>query len=388
MEKINEYKIAFLGIFVLSLVAFSCNKLENYSVESATLDRPTLGVTVSSAVDSALVLSAVSTMDGYITIAILDGDDDSDYDNDDILTGNITNLSLITNKATANNSIQFSFSGLTQNTAYRILAVASNSEGNTGNQADMTIDTDDTYPPELTGNTPEISLEPTVAIGQVVTLSFNENVRLGDVSKIQFGYYNQSLGEIEWENVPEDSITVSGKSMTIIQPILPDNGVYCFVNIEDGAILDIIGNSYAGDSSGIDGSGNYYGIYFRTVKDFVLITEVSPDTAVLQDDPTFEVTVTFDTEISGLYNFSEDVTSDNNINFYYQSLDGSLKTVSVISDSINFSGTTVTIKQPYVPSDGDMIYVKIAEGVFSDINGNPTEAYEMEVGESSGWLIP
>ncbi len=389
MKYINKYTKVIMGSFLLSMLLFSCQKFEEFDSESAKLGKPTVTISIVSVGDSTITVSAASDMEGFLSMSVLYGSDTTEYNRVDILTGNISDevrLATSSNKVGANEQLTLSFESLVQNSSYKIVAVASNAEGNTSDVTELSFDTEDNYAPNALDVSPASG-----SSGQLndfsVDLYFDEPVKLVDTSKIKFGYYDFATDALTWLTVSEDLITVDGNVVTFAQPKTPMYGQYCYLLVEEGAIADIIGNNWAGIASGIDNEGYDFGLYWRVEKDEALVEDFTPDVGETLTDAYFKVVMVFDRDLVDFYHFSEDIYDEASIVFTYEESDTILHRYSVPQDSITITGNTVTISQPRVPVNGEKIYLKIGAGAFRDSFYNPNEAWEITRDDSDGWLF-
>jgi hypothetical protein len=329
-------------------------------------------------------------MKGFMSVYVLVGSDTNVYNIVDLLTNNIPNDNVeafASGEVAASEAINVKFVALTQNTSYKILAVANNAEGNTSNLAEATFLTDDSYIPKLGDVSPAVSSDALQAVDFDVTLTFDEPVKLVDASLVEFGYWDYVNEVMVIEAVTADLISVSGSNVSIEQPITPPTGKMVYLTVGEGAFTDLVGNEWGGVESGQDVDGNF-GLYWRTEKDVALIDTITPGLGVaIADSNDFVVTVTFDREIVDFYNFSENIFDDESVVFTYLFTDGTTAQMPVMEADITIDGNDILIAQPITPSPGDIVYLKIGEGAFRDVNYVPNEAFEEVAGEDDGWLV-
>lgn len=385
MKYIKKHIKVLAGSSLLLVLLFACAKFEDFSSTNPTLGVPTVEINVVSIQDSSVTVSATSNMEGFLAIAVLDGSDVNEYNHIAVLTNNVGDvLAYSSSDVDAGGSVTASFIELTQNTSYRVIAVANNAEGNTSEVVELSFLTDDTYSPALTGIDPGIGTDAIQALDFAVTLLFDEPVRLGDASLIQFGYLSLVDYSTTWIEATDADITVSGDMVTIQQSVTPDYRKYVFLNIDSLAILDVVGNAFGGVESYLDlGEGALYGLFWRTEATEYPIADVSPAVGDVQTDAGFQVELTFDVELDLGSNYSEGGEDPASVVFTYMQSNGSTLIFPVPADNISFSGTTVTIAQPHTPDPGDIVYLSVEPGAFADENGNSNSAYETE----DGWLI-
>jgi hypothetical protein len=391
MRYINNYIKGLLGVSLLAVILYSCTKFEDYTSKEPVLGAPTVDLAVATIKDYSVVVSATSSLDGFMAVAVFVGSDTTEYNKIDLLSGNVAAIAYKYERVIGGDDLFVGFEALEHNTVYRVLAVASNREGNTGNVAELIITTDDTVDPTLD----EASVDPGVATDAIqavdfaVTLPFDEPVVVVDASKIMFGYMSLADYSITWVPVTDAEITEGGSTVTVAQPEPTENRQYVFLTVEAGAITDIVGNEFAGIESGIDlDAMELYGLFWRTEARELQIESISPEPGIAQTDPTFAIEITFDIAVRFGANFSSDILDESIVTLTYLAPDNTLNEVMTVPrDSISIAGSVVTIHQPYVAGPGEQIYLSIGPGAFRDANSNLNAAYVDPVGGDGGWLI-
>ncbi len=210
----------------------------------------------------------------------------------------------------------------------------------------------DTLNPSVNAFTPRDNAT-RVALTTNLVLIFDEPVQKGSGT---VAIKRSSDGStVETVSVSGSQVTISGATATIdpADPLLESTGYY--VEVATGAFLDLVGNAFAGVHGGA--TWNF------TTGDFTppAMTALSP-----ADDSTG---VAFDANLE--ITFHESVRAGLGHVAIKRSDDGSMvESISVPSDRVVVSGTTVTIDPAVTLADHTSYYVEVTSGAFEDLAGN------------------
>ncbi|PLX14195.1 MAG: hypothetical protein C0597_10385 [Marinilabiliales bacterium] len=255
--KLNILK--FVGFFVLVAFIASCDQeaFEEYSsVPAGTA--PTISVTIDSVTDSAMTVSYSISVPGRISLALIEGVDTPALADLELRTFETSVYAKFDDAAGEETT---TFSDLDPYTQYFVAAIGYNTDGVASEMflTDVTR-TLDLAEPVLSGYSPS-GQSPRALSNQPIVLTFSEPVVYDNTKGIHFFTYWPGVDV----TVPEDSISVSGNTVTISYGILPFNN-YCFIEYAEGAFKDLSGNPCEEVVSGVIG-GFLEGIWFRTETD-------------------------------------------------------------------------------------------------------------------------
>lgn len=261
---------------------------------------------------------------------------------------------------------------LTHGISYKVFALPVNADGVLGEiVTTAAFVTGDSYAPTLDlteGISPAISGTPAQATNFKPVLTFNEPVVLASAFVVQMGYLNMFTGNVEFVDVPKDSIKIAANKVTISQPRKALSGQYVFLSIGDGSFQDRSGKNFEGVLSGLDSDDAPEGIYWRTkltpiVPEIVQIDSITDDvtTKIVLDYP--EVM-----DFPAYYNQTKIVVR-------YTSY-GIMSEVQVPEANIAFAeDTLVIITLPRTPGLSQVTF-KMAEGALVNYYGNPSAAID------------
>lgn len=151
--------------------------------------------------------------------------------------------------------------GLDSYTSYDVFAVMTNNNGLSAQVSEkVAISTSDVVAPAIVDMVP-FGQSPKVAANQPMIITFDEAVIYDNTKDVTIWSYWAGIDVI----VPEDSISISGNTVTISYGVLPYNN-YIFVEFEEGAFVDAAGNGAEALVSGVVG-GYLVGFWFRTELD-------------------------------------------------------------------------------------------------------------------------
>lgn len=360
----KNIKSIILVSLAVSLIFFGCNPLEDY--ESIEVDvKPNAGINVSSVTDSAFTLTMSSDKAGYIGYAIFE---------DTSATVTAINILALSYEGEAGNievgnayleeagDIDTIIGDLTPNTYYRAFVAASNKDGVESDIQTFLVKTDDGVGPTFVSSAPSISNEAALAIQEVITLSFDEPVKVGSGSFEMYYYYDD-----ETVDVPIDSISADGNNIILRQPYEAHAGDYLFVSWEAGAVTDLSDNPVDERISGvIDGAlaGNYYRFQHENFSISEAMLTPATDSILAQHD--FDVVMEFPFDI-----FLSDEIAEDDVKFQYENWLGTQTIESSAFKNISLDGEqTLLIEQPKYADNGDAISLFLSEGIIEDKYGN------------------
>ena len=254
------------------------------------------------------------------------------------------------------------------NTTYTVYAVASSAQGVVGAVKTLEVTTTDGEAPVLM---PYTATDPTSETDTVTTVTFSEEVMMGEGTVSAF--YYQEYGDGNLVSIPDDDIFVatSGKNAYFAVNNVPA-GAYVLYSWTEGAFVDSYGNKCPATNTefteeGI--SGVYRRLPFETwsIKD----KNFSPEAgSLISDYKTFKGTITFDQNVFR----NDELVETGDIMLVYT---GSKKTstIALTPSDWSVSGKTLTFNLPEAAAAGDIITIKIKAGTIFDVNGNPNVEY-------------
>ncbi|PAU80450.1 hypothetical protein CK501_08365 [Halovibrio salipaludis] len=259
---------------------------------------------------------------------------------------------------TAGGSGNWSFNHTGTNLAegdYTITARATDDAGNTSNLSSALAITIDATAPTVSSLTPANDATD-IALGSNLEMVFSEDViaQSGDITILR------SADDSVFEEFPVTDGNVSGSGTDTIT-ITPSSdleiGTGYYVNLDNGALADAVGNAY----SGINNS---------TAWSFSTETPLLLDNATPTDDATG---VMLNTDLSLTFNLNV-VAETGDIRLYRSSDDSLFETVAATSGQVSGKGTdTITVSFSDTLEPDTDYYVEIDGNAFSDGNG---EFYE------------
>ncbi|MDI3528045.1 MAG: hypothetical protein PWR03_2229, partial [Tenuifilum sp.] len=379
MRKLNLFKSIFLSALAL-LTVVSCEKDMFKEYDSVEPGAPTtVTLAVHSIADSTAKLDYSVSGVGRLHVVVVSGNDEtavpSVQDMVDLnVSGAVFSKGVKITDANLEGTIEIS--DLVQNTSYKLFAITTNADGVPSEvQTTDAFTTSDTFVPEIDITediTPAISSEAKQEVGFDVLLSFNEPMVLAETYTIKMGYYDPNTGDINWFDVPKDSIDITGNVVTIKQPQSASaqfTGMYVFLTIDEGSLTDRAGNPYEGITSGIVG-GNLAGIYWRNEWVNQNETAVAPTDEILTDPASLSITLTYPNNLStsSLDNYDK---SSIVVRFYN---DETTTDYKVDASLLTITDNTLTIDLPKLPNYGDHVTFMMQEGALWDVYGNDLDS--------------
>jgi hypothetical protein len=379
MRKLNLFKSIFLSALAL-LTVVSCEKDMFKEYDSVEPGAPTtVTLAVHSITDSTAKLDYSVSGVGRLHVVVVPGNDEtavpSVQDMVDLnVSGAVFSKGVKITDANLEGTIEIS--DLVQNTSYKLFAITANADGVPSEvQTTDAFTTSDSFDPKIDITediTPAISSEAKQEVGFDVLLSFNEPMVLAETYTIQMGYFDPNTGDINWFDVPKDSIDITGNVVTIKQPQSASaqfTGMYVFLTIGEGSLTDRAGNPYEGITSGIVG-GNLAGIYWRNEWVNQNETAVAPTDEILTDPASLSITLTYPNNLNtsslGYYDKSSIV-----VRFYN---DETTTDYKVDASLLTITDNTLTIDLPKLPNYGDHVTFMMQEGALWDVYGNDLDS--------------
>lgn len=348
---------------MLALMVVSCTEFQEY--ESTTYGPgPTITLAEVSVQDSTFTISVTSSEDGHASVILLPGSGNTaPEDPEDLLTGNIDAMDYQSKSVRANEATNFTFKGLVQYAIYEVMGAANNGDGKPSEVSTITIGTDDTHAPMLTGTSPGVGYDPVLAVDGSVVLIFDEPVLYDDTKDLTFSAFYDGV------DILAGTVEVDFNEVTITPEDPIRNREYLWLSYPEGAFTDHSGNLAAEMVTYLDvDAGAFVGLYWRAEAKLFEVQSVSPEDASLIGASAFDIVVEFEEAVS-----IEDVT-DGDITLSYD--DGlNLLTRSVLASELSVDGNELTIAASYVPSPGMSITLDIPEDILGIGIGNPNAEF-------------
>ena len=385
MNKIILSTLTLLLVFVVG-----CTKFEDYESKKLA-DAPTVSLATEEIKDSSVVVSFTSSATGFLSFVLLEGVANATPDSTALIELNVDAFDGGSYEVlTAGEKIAHEFSGLQQNTVYEVFAVSQNADGVLSKVSDaLMIKTSDAYAPVLDDVAPSISTTPEKAVDFEVTLTFDEPIGTVDASKFTFTYFLEDAeakagsAVVNEENPYEVIVTQSRSAHT---------RDYVFLSYDEGAVLDIVGNPVAAQISGLDEEGYLVGLYWRAVPEpFAFdVATFTPENGSAVSDPEFVIEFTAPVPV-------ESDAADGDIKIIVVGSGvKSIYDVPAANILVDENGTGIQVVKPVAPTYGEMVYIEIAAGTFTDDYGNPNIVIESGIDGIAaeddpiteiGWLI-
>lgn len=368
-----------LAALLIMLSMSRCKEDEPYNSLSV-LSAPKATLNITDVKDSSFVLSLSSDMKGYAAFVIYDDTSAVAPTQQNLIEQNLdaafTGLSAIEKDGT----LSWTIGPLDPNKSYEIFAATSNADGVISDIVTEIIKTTDNVSPSLVGYTPS-SGHDGVAVSSTFTLTYDEAIAFDDTKSVSLTYYSTGVVSA----IPADAISVSGRNLIISQVETPVPGELIMLNMEEGAVKDLVGNP--ADSiytAVVDGAieGNAY--WYIEVETINMIA-VTPESGASIGDQNFAITLKFDSDM--------DLASGGPLPVmtYYDGL--GVYTFEIPANYIdaNPADSTVTLYKPELPDIGNWVSLSLPEGVFVDSKNNPNAAIESKAdgaGQSGlYWLV-
>lgn len=244
-------------------------------------------------------------------------------------TGIYINITSGAIKDLANNN----FSGISNNSTWDFTTI------------DLTAPTVSTYSP-TDGSSG-------VSITSNLILTFNEDVQAGTGNITIKKSSDNSI--VQTIDVTSGDVSITGPTVTINPPSNLPSSTAVYINIDSGAIEDLLGNNYTGISNATTWN-------FAT-QDLTppAISTLSPSDNSTGASLSGNLTITFNESVQkGTGNIVLKKVSDDSV----------IETIDVTSGNVTVSGATVTINPTADFVDSTDIYVNIDSGAIQDVFGN------------------
>ena len=300
---------------------------------------------------------------GYYSYLVVKENNARTLDATNVLRTSLTGLSKLTINSDTAATYQVKLKGLDPFTTYQIYAVAANKNGMVGSVANTGITTTDGVAPRPS------SFKYT---GAVVEVTFSEVIERG-TGKISGTYYSShpAIAEEGIVEIIEDSISVSGKVLTVKLPEEFVAGAYVCLTWEAGAVQDVIGNDCnAYSTKGYDTANNRWTGINGRIPVVAWEIEGPEDLESFSDWAAFVITLTPEVTISGKL-----ATADVKLTYVSE---GKETTFTLPSNLYGVAAGNIAILLPEEPIGGAFINVNIAEKTFADKYGNPNKAFELK----------
>ena len=357
------YSLSLVALMVIaSCTSFDEAVTENYGAGPSISIDIKAGVPSDSAFQIVLTPAQGTTYYSYIIDV---NDEAEELNNYTLLKGGYSGSVVLNTSTTPVDTIDITTA--TPNTTYQVYAVASNEKGIAGKVAVASITTTDVRKPSAS----RIQRD---AANKAATVTFSEALTRGS-GKVTAKYYK------EWDllnpvDLAEDEITVtiSGNAVKFGAPTAP-NGAYVAFSWEAGAFQDLNGNDCSALNSGLNmTTGRFTNVYFQVPTQPFAVTDenvVSPENGSLVADwTTFQGVIKFDQDI---YRYDAGVkTGDITVTYTGSDMTATIK---LTADDWSVQDSAITFNLTKAPAAGDIITVQLAQGIVSDVLGNPNAAF-------------
>lgn len=255
------------------------------------------------------------------------------------------------------------------NVVYQIYAVAASDKGICGKVATYTVTTSDEGIPTVVK-----------AVGdsesRTVSVAFSEAVTRTDAAEFTAVLYKE-WGSPELLTEDEDyTVAVKGNTVTFTAPKSPA-GAILFYSWNEGAFADATGNVCKAFQSGITQQGKLVGALVQNDQEPFDIADslfVSPaQDALVKDWEAFEGVIKLPFDV---YRNDKDLKGGEIVVVYSNAASETAYKLGASDWKANAADSTVTFTLPAEPKEYDKITVTIVEGAFTDVYGNPCNAFD------------
>lgn len=360
MKKIIKHSyFIVLSIFIAGLS--SCNEFDEFeSIDVSSTS--SVEASIQSVADSSFVVEATNADNGYVVVGLAARvDTETDFDPQDFANNNIEGFEYQKSKSNAGEAVTFEYTGLAHNTEYKVVVVATNSNGYASEPVVLNVTTGDTHKPEIVSTVPEIGMSPALPVNGLLILDFDEPVLYDETKSIEFTYYfgGQVVSDFE--------VTVEANQVKIVPDVAPAKLDYVFVNLEAGVFTDLNGQGIEAVESGLDGQGFPYGMYFRVVEGAVAGNVIPSDTSAVVSTDFTEITIDFDEPVASKFATVDSIMA---IEMFWRNGDQIRKVVT--PDMVSFSDTIAVIQLPAEITDlVTKVTLDVDGGVFEFGYGSP-----------------
>lgn len=368
----NIFKYFTTGVILsLLLMTVGCTKLEEF-VSTPAADAVDLSLQLYVVNQDSISVIATNADDGYLTVGLVDTSKLKDYDSQLFFEGKYPTTEVKefkTIKVEKNVPDTIMFSGLGTNSAWAIVAVASNVDGKLGTMQQVSTTTTDLTAPELLDADPTFGTATVLAKNCEFTLVFSEPVVVDTSKGLELYFYYDDV------TVPASDLNISedGKYVTISSNVLARNREYVFLSFGEGAFKDLSGNPIAAQSSGIV-DGYLEGFYWRVVATTFAPTLIEPadgDSVVAAEFT--QIKLVYSEAVGGLHaNYLSGAIDPVTITYLDANGDQLIKVVP--NASITKSADTAFIALPIVPVAGQTLTLNMNASTLKVGITNPTAA--------------
>ena len=365
MKKIL-YSIITLSLCLTSCIQFDDAVSENYG------SGPSISVDITETRDNGFTFTLTpGEGTGFYSYVVASGTEAEELDGYALLQeqygGIASGVLNATEAPTFTNDLQ---EGISPNTSYVVYAVAASQEGIVGEVTSAVVLTTD-------GDAPYASEMERVEGASAVVVSFSENVTKGS-GTVTAQYFAEWSGDFVDIAAADIQTTLEGNVVTFTLNNVPA-AAYAFVSWTEGAFVDSKGNLCPAMTSGLNSTGDdFTGVYFRNAEaPFTLeesSTGVTPEVGFAFSDWTaFIGEIAFDMDV---YRNDKTLTGDE-IEVVYTNA-GKTTTIKLSSSNWETDGKVFRFVLPESPQYGDNISLKVSEGTFFDVYGNPNAEFTLE----------
>lgn len=349
-------RVSGIYLFLIVFLVSGCAGFKDFESKEWN-DAVTLTLSAKTIQDSSVTVGAMNLSDGYVTLGIATMDlSKQDMNTESFFKQKVNNLTFLTHKVENGVEVNFTFSGLIQNTPYWVYGVGSNADGVLGDIQKLSVKTDDNHAPIIQTKSSLLKS------GVDVVLVFDEPVVYDPLKNVELTYLN--YGQIYGGNDLE--VKVSNDTVRLTPKAYPKNGELIFVGWDEGAFTDSTGNPVAEMVSGLTPEGGVTGLFFVVESKVFIPTSIMPANEDSVPASSFtDIQIAFDEPFSGLSDEYDVIKATDPITVTY--LDRNLeKTVKVVLPSgVKKTGEEyVQITLPLVPTEGQRVTLHVPSGAF------------------------
>lgn len=364
-------QIIYSAFFLIGLFIVGCTTWEDYSSESYG-DGPAVDVVISSIRDSSFIVNVSPGSNAkYYAYWIVQ----SNTEIQDVSAQNILKTAYSTGTKKSMDVADAPSATVTFNalpyTVYQIYAVASSDKGVVGEITHQTVTTTDGVAP-IVDDYGQSQSTP-----QTISVLFNKSVIRG-AGAVSITYIKRyDLQNQETVVLDDEYIDISDDVVDFEVPD-PVPGVYFTISWEAGAFTDVVGNKTPAFNSGLNASGQFFGISGRipTAPFDVNNSNVVVESPFFSDWQNFEAELQFDFNI-----YPNTSATSGAVKMVYSTAEKQV-IVNVAPSDWTVSGKSMKIKLPEAPQLMDSVRFILSGSVFYDVYGNPNGSFSPE---SSFW---
>lgn len=366
MKKIL-YSIMAATLMLTGCISFDDPTVENYG------NGPAVQITTGAVEDDAFTFT-ITPASGtqFYSFVVAKGTEPQALDAANLLSGKYKGVagSVIEAEKAATYTFDMKQNGIgicSPNTSYVVYAVAANDKGITGDVVSAVVLTTD-------GGAPAPKSYKRDAENKAVILTMSEPVTRAE-GAVTAEYYK------EWDILnpvtlaDEDIVvTVNGTEVTFAAPTAPA-GAYVTFSYAEGAFKDSFGNKCKALNSGLDmTSGKFKNLFIQVTPVPFDITDEnikSPENgSVFPEWDKFTGVIEFDFNI-----FRNDETVENGDLSVVYTTAKKTSTLKLSANDWSVEGKTLIFHLPEAPEAGAIVTLKVVEGAFCDVYGNPNNAF-------------